>query len=124
VGTEGQRERVGAWGGKNGADSSAPQSSEREREGVSTLGLAPIGGARLSGTEGARAGLSGLLLGRIGLFLFPGISIAFSIYFLKGFQFKFKSSFKFKPNQICATIQRIFRLNMMQHSMTHMFWAK
>jgi hypothetical protein len=55
---------------------------------------------------------------------FPGISIAFSINFLQGFQFKFKSSFKFKPNQICTTIQRIFRLNMMQHSMTHMFWAK
>jgi hypothetical protein len=60
-------------------------------------------------------------LGRNGLFLFPGISIAFSILFLEGFQFKFKSSFKFKPNQICATIQGMFRLNMMQHSMAHMF---
>jgi hypothetical protein len=43
---------VGA-GGKNGADSSAP-TEQREREGVSALGLAPTGGARLSGTEGAR----------------------------------------------------------------------
>jgi hypothetical protein len=49
------KESEGARGGENGTDSSAPQSSEREREGVSTLGLAPIGEARLSGTEGARA---------------------------------------------------------------------
>jgi hypothetical protein len=53
----------GRGGGKNGADSSAPQSSERE--GVNALGLAPTGGARLLGTEGARAragaGLSGLV---------------------------------------------------------------
>jgi hypothetical protein len=56
--------------------------------------------------------------------------LAFSIFlefllpFLFIFSRVFNSSFKFKPNQICATIQIIFRLNMMQHSMTHMFWAK
>jgi hypothetical protein len=46
---------VGVGQGKNGADSSVPQSSESEREGVSALGLAPIGGACLSGTKDARA---------------------------------------------------------------------
>jgi hypothetical protein len=52
---------------------------------VSALGLAPIGGARLSGTEGARAqaGLNGPpVRHRIGLSLFLGISNCFSIYFL------------------------------------------
>jgi hypothetical protein len=49
---ERERERAGA-GKRNDADRSAPQSRERERE--SALGLAPIGGARLSGTEGAHA---------------------------------------------------------------------
>jgi hypothetical protein len=29
-----------------------------------------------------------------------------------------------KPNQICATFQRIFRLNMRQHSMTHKVLTK
>jgi hypothetical protein len=56
---------------------------------------------------GGGVGLSGPTWAKLG---FP---------FSLGFQFKFKSSFKFKPNQLYATIQRIFRLNMMQHSMTH-----
>jgi hypothetical protein len=50
--------------------------------------------------------------------------LEFLIDFIFIFSRVFNSSFKFKPNQTCATIQRIFRLNMMQHSMTHMFWAK
>jgi hypothetical protein len=50
--------------------------------------------------------------------------IAFLFYFLYGFQFKFKPSFKFKLIQTCATIQRIFKLNMMQHFMTHNVLAK
>jgi hypothetical protein len=58
-------------GEKNGANSSASQSSERE--GVSALGLAPTGGARLLGTKGARARTQGL--GLVGWFgpnwLFP-----------------------------------------------------
>jgi hypothetical protein len=62
--------------------------TERERDG-SALELAPTGGARLSDAGGARtrAGLKWAGLGRIGLFYFPRISIAFSIYFLYGFQF-------------------------------------
>jgi hypothetical protein len=34
--------------------------------------------------------------------------IAFLFIFSRFFEFKFKSSFKFKPNQTCETIQRIF----------------
>jgi hypothetical protein len=50
---------------------------------VSALGLAPTDGTRLSDAEGARAGWAYWAgLGRNGFFLFPGISIAFSIYFL------------------------------------------
>jgi hypothetical protein len=75
------RERVGARG-ENDADTSAPHSSEREREGVSALGLASTSGARLSGTEGAwvRAGLSGLVWAELAFsffleFLFPFLFI-------------------------------------------------
>jgi hypothetical protein len=58
-----ERERAGA-GEENGADSSAPQSSERG----SALRFASTGGACLSGTEGARARARGLgLVGRFGL---------------------------------------------------------
>jgi hypothetical protein len=72
-----ERERARAK--RNGADRSAPQSSERERGREGVRGLAPTGGVRLSGTEGARArprtraGLG--LMGRLGLkwlFHFPG----------------------------------------------------
>jgi hypothetical protein len=58
--------------------------------------------------------------------------MAFSISreFLIVFLFIFSRVFNSNSNQVsnsnqtCATIQRIFRLNMMQHFMTHMFWAK
>jgi hypothetical protein len=40
------------------------------------------------------------------------------------FNSKFKSGFKFKLIQTCATIQRIFKLGMMQHVMTHNVLAK
>jgi hypothetical protein len=68
---------------------------------------------------GRAAGPAWADLGRIRVFLFPGISNCFSILFSLGFQFKFKPSFKFKLIQTCATIQRIFKLSMMQHFMTH-----
>jgi hypothetical protein len=65
---------VGA-GEKNGTDISAPQSREREREGVSALGLAPTGEACLSGTKGSRTRARGRGLGLVGWFgpkwLFP-----------------------------------------------------
>jgi hypothetical protein len=76
VGSARQRESGHACE-RNDADRSAPQSSEREREGERARGLAPKGGTRLSGTEGtrvqARAWLG--LMGRPGLkllFHFPG----------------------------------------------------
>jgi hypothetical protein len=123
LGTAGQREsgRGGGGGGGEPHRQLGP-TEQRERE------WALSGWRRQAGPacQAPRARERGL--GLVGWFgpncPFPGISIAFSINFLQGFQFKFKSSFKFKPNQICTTIQRIFRLNMMQHSMTHMFWAK
>jgi hypothetical protein len=102
VGTAGQREREGV-GEKNGADSLAPQSSERERRGVSAHGLAPIGGAHLSGTEGARvqaragAGLSGLVWAEIG---FP-----FSRDFLIAFLFIFSMVFNSSSNQVSNSNQ-------------------
>jgi hypothetical protein len=49
---------------RNDIDRSAPQSSERERGRERAQGLAPTGGARLSGTECARGGLG--LVGRPG----------------------------------------------------------
>jgi hypothetical protein len=67
---------------------------QREREGVSALGLAPTGGARLSSTEGARAqaGLSGLVWAKLAfsfflkfllsfLFIFSRVSIQIQIKF-------------------------------------------
>jgi hypothetical protein len=80
-----ERERVRA---REIASTARPHRAARERGGVSTLGLVPTGGTRLLDAGGARARVRarglGLLgcLGRNGLFLFPGISIAFSIYFL------------------------------------------
>jgi hypothetical protein len=47
------RERNEHAGERNDADRLGPRGSEREGE--RARGLAPIGGARLSGTEGARA---------------------------------------------------------------------
>jgi hypothetical protein len=51
---------------------------------VSALGLAPTGGARLSGTEGARAraGLSGLVWAELAFSFFLEFLLLFSIYFL------------------------------------------
>ena len=58
---------------------------QRESEGVSALGLAPTGGAHLSGTEGTQAqarARAGLAWAEMAFSFFPKISIAFSIYFL------------------------------------------
>jgi hypothetical protein len=79
VGTARQRES--GRGGRT-APTTRPQSSERE--GVSALGLAPTGGARLSGTEGARAraGLSGLVWAELAFSFFLEFLLLFSIYFL------------------------------------------
>jgi hypothetical protein len=65
---------------------------QREREGVSALGLAPTGEARLSGTEAARARLSGLVW----------VELAFSFFleFLLPFLFIFFRVFNSNSNQI------------------------
>jgi hypothetical protein len=57
----GRRDREGSEGAgeRNDADRPSPRGSERERGGrEGALELAPTGGARLSGTEGARGGLA------------------------------------------------------------------
>ena len=96
-------------GKKNGADSSAPQSSEGEREGVIALELAPTGGVRLSGTEGARAwaGLSGLVWAELDFSffwnffcLFYLFSLGFSIQIQIKFQIPTKSNMCNNPKNI------------------------
>jgi hypothetical protein len=129
VGTAGQREKR-ARVREDDADKPRPWGSKRERGREGALVGADRRGppVRHRGRAGAGAHawaeLSGPVWAEIGFSIFQGIFNSFSIYFLSGFQFKFKSSFKFKPIQTCATIQRIFRLNMMQHFMAHKFWAK
>jgi hypothetical protein len=85
VGTTGQRE----WARGKRTASTARPSEQREREGANALGLAPTGGAHLSGTKGTQARVHARGLGLVGwfgpnwpFFLFPGISNCFSIYFL------------------------------------------
>jgi hypothetical protein len=80
----GRRDREREWArGKRTAPTTRRHRAAREREGVSALGLAPTGGARLSGTEGARAraGLSGLVWADWAFSFFLE-SNCFSIYFL------------------------------------------
>jgi hypothetical protein len=92
--------------------------------------LAPIGGTRLLDAGGARAqaragaGLNGL----------AWAEMAFSIFleFLLPFLFIFSRVFNSNSNQVSNSNQinhvqqfkEYLGFNMMQHSMTHMFWAK
>jgi hypothetical protein len=71
-------------GESNVADRSVPRSSERARErGRSGLRRQAGSTCQAQGHAGARAGWAyWATLGRIGFSYFPGISIAFSIYFL------------------------------------------
>jgi hypothetical protein len=61
VGSAGQRERTSACAKGNDTDRSAPLVGSGEREGGEERGrrMAPIGGVRLSGDEGARARAQG-----------------------------------------------------------------
>jgi hypothetical protein len=81
VGTAGQRER--AWGKRTAL----------------TARLAPIGGARLSGTEGARAraGLSGLV--------WAEMAFSFFLEFLFPFLFIFSRVFNSNSNQVSNSNQ-------------------
>jgi hypothetical protein len=74
---------------------------QRESEGLSTLGLAPTGEARLSGTEGAlaRAGLNGLAWAEMAFSfswnfysLFYLFSLGFSIQIQIKFQIQTKTN--------------------------------
>jgi hypothetical protein len=80
------------------------------------------------GARGRRHARAARLSGPIGpkwlFFFFLGIFQLLFYLFSIGFQFKFKPSFKFKLIQTCATIQRICKLSMMQHFMTHNVLAK
>jgi hypothetical protein len=79
---------------------------------------------RARGRGHARAARLSGPIGPKWLFYFPGIFQLLFYLFSLGLQFKFKPSFKFKLIQTCATIQRIFKLSMMQHFMTHNVFAK
>jgi hypothetical protein len=101
VGTAGQRE--GEWAhAREPALTGLAHGVARERErggGMRARWLAPTGGARLSGTGGARArdGLSGPTWAEIG---FP-----FSRDFLIAFLFIFSRVFNSNSNQVSNSIQ-------------------
>jgi hypothetical protein len=92
--------------------------------------LAPTGGTRLSGTEGARAraraqaGLNGLT--------WAELAYLFSREFLIAFLFIFSRVFNSNSNQVPNSNQiknvqqfkEYLELNMMQHFMTHLFSQK
>jgi hypothetical protein len=122
---------TGEWGPRgSGTDARAHDrpkrrqgdpTEQREGEREERRGSALTGGARLLKTEGARAQLG--LVGRLGcfaLFFFPEFTNCFSISFSLGFSIQIQ----FKLIQPCATTQRIFKLSMMQHVMTHSVLAK
>jgi hypothetical protein len=90
----GQRERVGAGGGRT-VPIALAHGAEREGEGA--LRLAPTGGARLLGTGDARAGLSGP----------TWAEMAFSISreFLIAFLFIFSRVFNSNSNQVSNSDQ-------------------
>jgi hypothetical protein len=92
--------------------------SERGR--ARARGELPLtGGVRLSGGAGARPGWAALRFSFSLDFLIPFLFIFYMV-----FNSKFKLGFKFKLIQTSATIQRLFKLSMMQHVMTHKVLAK
>jgi hypothetical protein len=91
------RERSEGAGERNDADRPGPWGIERERGREGALELAPTGGARLSGTEGVRAGLSGPVWAEIG---FP-----FSREFLIAFLFIFSRVSNSTSNQVSNSNQ-------------------
>jgi hypothetical protein len=98
---------------------------ESERAGKETIAprwRPPVWQRRRTGARPRWARWAGL--GCFGFFFSLDFLIAFPFLFLYGFQFKFKTSFKFKLIQPCATIQRIFKLSIMQDVITHNVLAK
>jgi hypothetical protein len=118
-----QRGKRGARAKGTDADSLAPLGSEREREkGAGQTGANKRGPPVRSGRR--TAGPGGLVWAEFAFSFFLNFLIAFPFLFSRVFQFKFKSSFKFKLIQTCATIQKIFKLSMMQHVMTQSVLTK
>jgi hypothetical protein len=125
VGTAGQRERVGT--GKRTAPPARAHGTEREG-GVSVQSCADRRDPHVRRRGRAGAGTRGLVNGST----WAEMPFSFFLEFLFPFLFIFSRVFNSNSNQVSnsnsnqiyATIQRIFRLNMMQHFMTHMFWAK
>jgi ABC-type multidrug transport system fused ATPase/permease subunit len=115
----------GCAGGATGADKSAPLGSEQEGGKGARDRLPLTGGTLLSRVAGARAcGLSGLVWARMAFPFSLSFLIPFLFLFSRIFNSIFKLGFKSKLIQTCATIQRIFKLSMMQHVMTHSVLAK
>jgi hypothetical protein len=115
----------GCAGGATGADKSAPLGSEREGGKGARDILLLTGGTRLSGPAGAWArGLAGLVWARMAFPFSVNFLIPFLFLFSRIFNSKSKLGFKSKLIQTCATIQRIFKLSMMQHVMNHSVLAK
>jgi hypothetical protein len=125
TGGVGRTERESRACGRGTAPTNLAHGAAREREGERAHGLAPTGGTRLSGTEGARgAGLNGLNWAE---FAFP-----FSREFLIAFLFIFFRVFNSNSNHVSYSNQikhvqqfkEYLELNMMQHFMTHLFCQK
>jgi hypothetical protein len=68
---------------------------------------------------GRAAGPAWADLGRIRVFLFPGISNCFSILFSLGFSIQIQNKFQIQTNSNMCNNSRIFKLSMMQDFMTH-----
>jgi hypothetical protein len=100
AGRWGRRDREREWArGKRTVPIARPHRAARERERVIALELAPTGGVRLLGTEGARAwaGLSGLV--------WAELDFSFFLEFLLPFLFIFSRVFNSNSNQVSNSNQ-------------------
>jgi hypothetical protein len=98
TGGDDETDRESGCGGKERHRQLGP-TEQREREGANALGLVPIGGARLSGTEGARARLSGLVWADWIFSFFLEFLIAFLLFSLRfSIQIQIKFQIQTKSN--------------------------
>jgi hypothetical protein len=120
-----ETERESERAKETGVDRLVSLGSEREREGARERGTAADRRGPPVRRRG-RAAWLGLVSGWAALrFSFSlDFLIPFLFLFYRVFNSKFKLGFKFKLIQTSETIQRIFKLSMMQHVMTHKVLAK